>query len=683
MAPWCPADSTKPVFVGIYGAVIGGFAVSALFFLLSSFSSLAAPPLPIPPASAAAANLSGAVSGVAQPETILLVGAMDTKLLRELYLRGVPVFDMGSRMATEDAVWGSPTFHKMGREKVLLINALLPFGYELLMCDTDMVWLKNPLPYLARYPDADLLTSSDQVIPTVTDDSLENWREVTGAYNIGIFHWRPTEPAKRLAKDWKDLLLSDDTLWDQNAFNDLIHKKFGYPVVGEDELVYSYDGKLKLGVLPASIFCSGHTYFVQGMYQQLRLEPYAVHTTFQYAGTVGKRHRLREAMLFFDQPSYYDSPGGFLSFRPNIPKSLLLDGAHTVKSHFALVNYQLKQIRTALAIASLLKRTLVMPPLWCRLDRMWFGHPGVLEGTMTRQPFLCPMDHVFEVHVMLKDLPKEEFGPHIDFREYSFLENPSLPKQVKESFLEVELCNEHSTRCSTTNRTNKGAPVLLPRNSTEQTLLDIFKPYKDIKILQFSSMVNAFGGFSDAAVDTKFRNRVKRYVGLWCCVQLREIGHIYYDMYWDEKPGWKPLPPQTKVEDHPPWLEVRDLDGLGLDADALRLPAHLFSVFDGHGNAEVVNYCRERIHVVLSEEPEDTDGLTHGAARALAPPHPAALLQDARLGGGKAEAVAREAAAALRDNGGSGKLALWEQEAPAVERQRRRSVTGERAGEER
>jgi hypothetical protein len=32
---------------------------------------------------------------------------------------------------------------------------------------------------------------------------------------------------------------------------------------------------------------------------------------------------------------------------------------------------------------------------------------------------------------MLKDLPEEEFGAHIDFREYSFLKNPSLPKQVK------------------------------------------------------------------------------------------------------------------------------------------------------------------------------------------------------------------------------------------------------------
>ncbi|KAL5683111.1 hypothetical protein ACJX0J_009496, partial [Zea mays] len=319
----------------------------------------------------------------------------------------------------------------------------------------------------------------------------------TGAFNIGIFHWRPTEPAKRLAKDWKDLVISDDKLWDQNAFNDLVRKKFGQPVQGDD-LVYSYDGKLKLGVLPASIFCSGHTYFVQGMYKQLHLEPYAVHTTFQYAGTEGKRHRLREAMLFFDQPSYYDSPGGFLSFKPNIPKSLLLDGAHTVESHFELVNYQLKQIRTALAVASLLKRTLVMPPLWCRLDRMWFGHPGILEGTMTRQPFLCPLDHVFEVHVMLKDLPKEEFGQHIDFREYSFLENPSLPKEVKDSLLEVELCDEHSSRCSAIDEIDKHGTFLLPRNSTEEKLLDLLSSYKDVKIIQFSSMVDAFGGFADA-----------------------------------------------------------------------------------------------------------------------------------------------------------------------------------------
>lgn len=32
--------------------------------------------------------------------------------------------------------------------------------------------------------------------------------------------------------------------------------------------------------------------------------------------------------------------GGFLTFRPSIPKSLLLDGEHNLDTHFTLVNYQ-------------------------------------------------------------------------------------------------------------------------------------------------------------------------------------------------------------------------------------------------------------------------------------------------------------------------------------------------------
>ncbi|KAF6158859.1 hypothetical protein GIB67_012502 [Kingdonia uniflora] len=429
----------------------------------------------------------------------ILVGAMDTKLLEALYWKGVPVFDMGSHMSTEDVGWGSPTFHKMGREKVFLIDALLPFGYELLMCDTDMVWLKNPLPYFSRFPEADILTSTDQVVTTVVDDRLENWQQVSADSNIGIFHWRPTDSAKLMAKEWKILLQDDDKLWDQSGFNIVLRKKFGPSVDEESGLVYAHDGKLKLGFLPSSIFCSGHTYFVQAMYQQLRLEPYAVHTTFQYGGTEGKRHRLREGMFFYDKPEYYDSPGGFLSFKPSIPKSLLLDGEHNVATHFSLINYQMKQIRTALAIASLLNRTLVMPPLWCRLDRLWYPHPGVLPGTLTRQPFLCPLDHVFEVNVMMKELPEEDFGPGISFREYSFIDNPLLPKQVKESWLDVELCQEGSKSCQLTNETSQLRVLRLPKNSSEEELTTIFSLFKDVKIIQFSSMQDVFKSFTDQA----------------------------------------------------------------------------------------------------------------------------------------------------------------------------------------
>ncbi|OVA18359.1 Reticulon [Macleaya cordata] len=483
----------------------------------------------------------------------LLVGAMDTKLLEALYWKGVPVFDMKSNMDAGDVGWGSIKFHKMGREKVTLIDQMLPFGFELLMCDTDMVWLKNPLPYFARFPGADVLTSTDQVIPTVIDDRLENWQQVSGAYNIGIFHWRPTDSAKKLAKKWKDMLLADDKIWDQNGFNELVQKQLGPSVDEESGLVYAFDGNLKLGLLPASIFCSGHTFFVQAMYQQLRLEAYAVHTTFQYGGTEGKRHRLREAMVFYDEPEYYDSPGGFLSFKPSIPKSLLLDGEHNVESHFSLINYQMKQIRTALAIASLLNRTLVMPPLWCRLDRLWFPHPGVLPGTMTRQPFVCPLDHVFEVNVMLRAQPEEEFGPGIDIREYSFLDNPLLPKEVKESWLDVQLCQEGSQGCQLSNETSEQGVLKFPKHSSEETLKTVFSSFKNVKVIQFSSMQDAFGGFTDKVREAKFRNRVKRYVGVWCCVDNHVPGHIYFDMYWDEKPGWKAAPPQTPEDDHPPW----------------------------------------------------------------------------------------------------------------------------------
>ncbi|XP_020694442.1 arabinosyltransferase XEG113-like [Dendrobium catenatum] len=183
-----------------------------------------------------------------------------------------------------------------------------------------------------------------------------------------------------------------------------------------------------------------------------------------------------------------------------------------------------------------------MPPIWCRLDRMWFGHPGIMEGTLTRQPFLCPMDHVFEVNVMLRDQPFEEFGPNIDFREYSFLQNPRLPKQVKESFLEVKLCKQQSSKCHETNQTDRQGFIRLPMHSTQEMIVEFFSLYEDVKVIEFSSMMDAFQGFHNAVSERRFRNRVQGYVGIWCCVMNKDPGHIFYDMFWDEKPDWKPVP---------------------------------------------------------------------------------------------------------------------------------------------
>lgn len=86
----------------------------------------------------------------------------------------------------------------------------------------------------------------------------------------------------------------------------------------------AYDGKLTMGVLSVALFCSGHTYFVQRMPELLGLEPYAVHTTFQYSGTPGKRNRMRERHLWVDDDAYFRHPAGFLSYAADVPKELLV-----------------------------------------------------------------------------------------------------------------------------------------------------------------------------------------------------------------------------------------------------------------------------------------------------------------------------------------------------------------------
>lgn len=231
-----------------------------------------------------------------------------------------------------------------------------------------------------------------------------------------------------------------------------------------------------VGVLPSALFCSGHVFFTQSLPKALGVLPYAVHATFQFSGTPGKKNRFREAMLWYDKPEYYRSkseccvcgraqaparqqwPGrmlmpclpaharadGFIAYEPALSKQLLegggprtnkMDIANTI-GHFELVNHQLlevrgsggshlmacvqahaaarmdptltplaapllratpTQLRHALALATILNRTLILPPLWCGLDRYWAPHDGRLPGSQFDLPFLCPADHVLDL----------------------------------------------------------------------------------------------------------------------------------------------------------------------------------------------------------------------------------------------------------------------------------------------
>jgi hypothetical protein len=52
-------------------------------------------------------------------------------------------------------------FHRFGGEKAALVLGLLQLGYEVLLSDSDTVWMRDPWPYLRAVDGVDIMVSSD------------------------------------------------------------------------------------------------------------------------------------------------------------------------------------------------------------------------------------------------------------------------------------------------------------------------------------------------------------------------------------------------------------------------------------------------------------------------------------------------------------------------------------------
>jgi hypothetical protein len=107
-----------------------------------------------------------------------------------------------------------------GRKKIKLVQLFTEMNVTVIISDVDTVWLRSPFEYFKRYPEADILTSSDHLTSTRSDEGLEDGRMAGSAYNIGIMMFSPH--SRNFAKDWVDWIERDDDVWDQNAFNSYV-----------------------------------------------------------------------------------------------------------------------------------------------------------------------------------------------------------------------------------------------------------------------------------------------------------------------------------------------------------------------------------------------------------------------------------------------------------------------------
>ena len=167
-------------------------------------------------------------------------------------------------------------------------------GYAVLQTDCDVIWLRNPTPYLmcpgglgaekgaratfecAPLLEADVAVSSDNMTPGRDTEGRAGY-SAGGTFNTGILFIRATEGGRRFASEWHRLVVAPDRgsrfsalTSDQQVFNNMMRKPLEWPGISAPHGASvmtgwggTKAGAVKLGALPMALFMNGHGYFVQ------------------------------------------------------------------------------------------------------------------------------------------------------------------------------------------------------------------------------------------------------------------------------------------------------------------------------------------------------------------------------------------------------------------------------------
>ncbi|KAG8461758.1 hypothetical protein KFE25_001376 [Diacronema lutheri] len=460
--------------------------------------------------------------------------------------------------------WGGAAFRNLGVRKITLLIDLLELGVNTVLVDADTVLLRDPLPYLRQWPDADVLASTDHLTNSTDDLGLEDLEVAHSHWNVGFFFIKAS--AVPFARAWRELLVRKPHWWDQHAFGWLLRQGVagdgkgpgaggpngpGWDLKGDkaglsDPRLFRCftNHSLVCGTLPVASFANGHVGLVQRLHARLPRPLYFVHATHQYSAGAGKRHRLREAGVWIDPPEYYDPPGGLLYAPLALPDGLLhprgvdgkplfapqlafLDTAHNhsahpaLLAHFALTHAQIAHVRDGVAAAWALGRKLILPPLACGFDRGPFPHLGKSPGaTAQRLPIEpCPLDYVFDLERRAGARDGAAAAPALleISREYSMLNSTRTPPSL--------LASAHRASA-------------LPAGEGAAGVRRLWAAHRLVELAQLPP---AFGPSSllSPSQQRALREALAHYTDVWCCVNPIRWGlpgHVLYDALYDVVP---------------------------------------------------------------------------------------------------------------------------------------------------
>ena len=353
--------------------------------------------------------------------------------------------------------FGSSAFIRKMNIRTDLILSSLAVGLHVLHSDIDIYYMKNPFDYLKTL---------DCDIATLVDDNN---------MNAGFVYVKPTPNGIGTYKKMRSLAEAQPRLNDQEQLNAAIND-------------LRRTAGLKHIALPTDQFLCGRFYFEHGRRTFAADNPcdkcIVIHNNF-IASMEAKEYRAKETGLWD-----YDGASSYFSCLKR--KYVLFNNPYVFDNNNDKTRTEeLRSLQAALAIASLLNRTLILPAFHC-------------DGGATN---FCSMISFYRMSRFYA-----QFGKM--FREHSFLSHRKVPPTVVNSrsklFLiaserALELVKRHQQQVPSD--VTQLMPADKQRGANSSEIVAWFGTEQS-SILQFHSLYDAFSRFDSDAEQKAFQDKL-------------------------------------------------------------------------------------------------------------------------------------------------------------------------------
>ncbi|ORY81276.1 nucleotide-diphospho-sugar transferase-domain-containing protein [Leucosporidium creatinivorum] len=382
--------------------------------------------------------------------TNFLLVAMDQAAVDYAKEEGIPYYAYIDEEVAK--LGGSDSYHSDGFRRVVnrrckIISTSLRAGFHILQSDLDVVWLKNPFPFFFN-GNYDYEIQSDGRTGFSEHDPAAPFREFV---NSGIFYARGIP---KMA-DFYDLLI------DKVSKNPDRREQHLLNTIVEENLL-----GVRYRILNPLLYPNGFQYFSRDISNRAGVQPFCIHNNW-VDGKHTKEYRFRElGMWTQDPPEYFDKEKTkyLVYYEPSVAHN----GWNDVRG----------SLRSALALAKILDRTLILPK--------FYSHHG--------KDVVVTLDYFIDYDAFSAAFP--------NFREHSFLERmfPVPPKHIFHIDIGPSSLGPIPTEIPQV--TFKAAGGF--RGATDEEIKRWFAPYQDETILHLTSTFRRFHKFVDPAEDKAF-----------------------------------------------------------------------------------------------------------------------------------------------------------------------------------